>query len=37
KQWLKGQYPIFPQADTKFQIVLEGIVGQFGLGDIAID
>ncbi|CAM4935869.1 unnamed protein product [Rotaria socialis] len=37
KQWLKGQYPIFPQANTKFQIVFEGIVGQFGLGDIAID
>jgi hypothetical protein len=27
-QWLKGQYGIFPPANTKYQIVFEGIVGQ---------
>lgn len=26
--WLRGQYAIFPSADTKFQIVFEGIVGR---------
>ncbi|CAF1538469.1 unnamed protein product, partial [Adineta steineri] len=35
--WLKGQYAIFPPANTKYQIVFEGIVGQFHLGDIALD
>ncbi|CAF4044180.1 unnamed protein product, partial [Rotaria sordida] len=36
-QWLKGQYAIFPPENTKFQIVFEGVVGQYGLGDIALD
>ncbi|UJR31098.1 hypothetical protein I4U23_018606, partial [Adineta vaga] len=36
-KWLKGQYAIFPPANTKFQIVFEGIVGRFHLGDIGLD
>ncbi|CAF0847412.1 unnamed protein product, partial [Rotaria sordida] len=36
-QWLKGQYAVFPPENTKFQIVFEGVVGQYGLGDIALD
>ena len=30
-QWLKGQYAIFPPANVKYQIVFEGIVGQYVL------
>ncbi|CAF4185562.1 unnamed protein product, partial [Rotaria sp. Silwood2] len=36
-QWLKGQYAIFPPENTKFQIVFEGIVGQYSQGDIGLD
>ncbi|CAF1276484.1 unnamed protein product [Adineta steineri] len=35
--WLKGQYAVFPPANTKYQIVFEGIVGQSFHGDIALD